>query len=102
MTTKLPNPHYSPEVAVKVSLLNFSITPVGLEEQLLGLIMANELPELERKKNELVVQNADMAKQLQDIEDKILYMLSNSKGNILDDAELIETLASSKKTSAEI
>ena len=36
MTTKLSNPHYSPEVQVKVSLLNFTITLPGLEEQLLG------------------------------------------------------------------
>jgi len=32
MTTTLPNPHYSPETSVKVTILNFSITPVGLEE----------------------------------------------------------------------
>ena len=29
ITTKLPNPHYLPEVAVKVTLLNFMITPEG-------------------------------------------------------------------------
>ena len=49
-----------------------------------------------------VVANASMKKQLKEIEDKILYMLSNSTGNILDDHELIETLASSKITSTEI
>mmetsp|Transcript_25999 Transcript_25999/g.4434 ORF Transcript_25999/g.4434 Transcript_25999/m.4434 type:complete len:121 (+) Transcript_25999:3755-4117(+) len=32
MTTTLPNPHYSPETCVKVTLLNFAITPEGLEE----------------------------------------------------------------------
>ena len=37
MTTKLPNPHYLPEVSVKVTLLNFMITPEGLEDQLLSL-----------------------------------------------------------------
>jgi dynein heavy chain len=37
MTSKLSNPHYSPEVQVKVSLLNFTITQQGLEEQLLGM-----------------------------------------------------------------
>jgi hypothetical protein len=36
LTTKLRNPHYPPEVAVKVSLLNFFVTPEGLEDQLLG------------------------------------------------------------------
>ena len=29
LTTILPNPHYKPEVAVKVTLLNFTITPTG-------------------------------------------------------------------------
>jgi dynein heavy chain, axonemal len=31
MTTKLSNPHYSPEIQVKVSLLNFTITQQGKE-----------------------------------------------------------------------
>jgi dynein heavy chain len=32
LTTTLPNPHYQPETQVKVSILNFAITPFGLEE----------------------------------------------------------------------
>eukprot|EP00736_Rhodelphis_marinus_P006943 Rmarinus@m.24609 len=102
ITTKLRNPHYSPETSVKVSLLNFTITPGGLEEQLLGITVAKERPDLEEMKNQLVVSNATMKKELKDIEDKILFLLSNSQGNILDDEELINTLAASKKTSVEI
>lgn len=102
MTTKLANPHYAPEVQVKVSLLNFTITISGLEEQLLGVVVAEELPDLAQQKANLVVQNASMNRQLYDIESEILYLLSNSKGNILDDTVLIETLAQSKKTSEEI
>ena len=102
MTTKLSNPHYSPEVQVKVSLLNFTITQPGLEEQLLGVVVGEELPELSEQKANLVVQNAAMNKQLYDIESEILYLLSNSTGNILDDTVLIETLAQSKQTSGEI
>ena len=102
MTTKLPNPHYPPEVAVKVSLVNFTITPGGLEDQMLGTFVVTELPELEERKNMLVLETARMKKSLQDIETTILHMLSVSKGNILDDKELIETLDKSKKTSATI
>ena len=58
MTTKLPNPHYAPEVCVKVSLLNFTITPAGLEDQLLGVTVVTELPEMEEKKNSLVLADA--------------------------------------------
>ena len=42
ITTKLRNPHYLPEVATKVSLLNFMITREGLEDQLLGIVVTKE------------------------------------------------------------
>ena len=32
MTSKLPNPHYPPEVCIKVTLINFTVTFEGLEE----------------------------------------------------------------------
>lgn len=102
MTTKLSNPHYAPEVCVKVSLINFAITFTGLEDQLLGVVVVEEMPEMEEKKNSLVVSNARMRKELQELEDQILFMLSNSTGNILDDHKLIETLATSKIKSQEI
>lgn len=60
MTTKLRNPHYLPEVAVKVTLLNFSITPEGLEDQLLGVVVARERPDLEEEKTRLVLQVSDV------------------------------------------
>ncbi len=55
MTTKMRNPHYSPEVSVKVSLLNFFVTSEGLEEQLLGSVVTQERPDLANLKNQLVV-----------------------------------------------
>ena len=42
ITTKLRNPHYLPELATKVTLINFMVTPVGLEEQLLSMVVAKE------------------------------------------------------------
>ncbi|CAJ1083860.1 dynein axonemal heavy chain 3 [Xyrichtys novacula] len=102
MTTGLRNPHYLPEVAVKVCLLNFMITPQGLQDQLLGLVAAKEKPELEEKKNQLILESAANNKQLKEIEDKILQVLSSSEGNILEDETAIEILSSSKVLSFEI
>ena len=102
MTTKLPSPHYPPETCVKVSLLNFTITPSGLEEQALSVVVQEEMPELAEKKSSLVVNNARMKAELVEIENKILFMLANSTGNILDDTELIETLGKAKVASEDI
>ncbi|XP_042197106.1 dynein axonemal heavy chain 3 [Callorhinchus milii] len=102
ITTRLRNPHYLPEVAVKVCLLNFMITPLGLEDQLLGIVAAKEKPELEEKKNLLILESAANKKQLKEIEDKILEVLSMSQGNILEDETAIKVLSSSKLLSEEI
>lgn len=55
-----------------------------------------ERPELEQQRSELIVRINNDKAQLKGIEDKILYLLYHSKGNILDDEELIETLNESK------
>uniref|UniRef100_A0A803TTC8 Dynein axonemal heavy chain 3 n=1 Tax=Anolis carolinensis TaxID=28377 RepID=A0A803TTC8_ANOCA len=102
ITTRLRNPHYLPEVAVKVCLLNFMITPLGLQDQLLGIVAAKEKPDLEEKKNKLIVESAANKKQLKEIEDKILEVLSKSEGNILEDETAIKVLSSSKVLSEEI
>lgn len=102
ITTKLRNPHYLPETAVKVTLLNFMITPEGLQDQLLGIVVARERPELEEEKNALIIQSADNKRQLKEIEDKILEVLSSSEGNILEDETAIKVLSSSKVLANEI
>uniref|UniRef100_A0A8C6I8T0 Dynein axonemal heavy chain 12 n=1 Tax=Mus spicilegus TaxID=10103 RepID=A0A8C6I8T0_MUSSI len=102
ITTKLRNPHYMPELATKVSLLNFMITPEGLEDQLLGIVVAKERPELEEERNALILQSAANKKQLKDIETKILETLSSSEGNILEDESAIKVLDSAKIMSNEI
>lgn len=38
---------------MKVSLLNFAITFSGLEDQLLGVVVVEEMPEMQEKKNSL-------------------------------------------------
>lgn len=79
ITSKLRNPHYLPEVSVKVTLINFMITPLGLQDQLLSIVAAKEKPELEEAKNQLIIESAANKKQLKHIEDKILEVLSSSQ-----------------------
>ena len=47
MTSRLPNPHYTPEVSTKVVLVNFNVKESGLEEQCLGIVVKSEQPTIE-------------------------------------------------------
>ncbi|KAK1336499.1 hypothetical protein QTO34_002528 [Cnephaeus nilssonii] len=100
ITTKLRNPHYLPETSV--TLLNFMITSEGMQDQLLGIVVARERPDLEEEKQALILQGAENKRQLKEIEDKILEVLSSSEGNILEDETAIKILSSSKALANEI
>lgn len=102
ITTKIPNPHYLPEISIKTTLINFTVTTQGLEEQLLADVVKKEQPKIEKRKTELMIAMAKDQKSLKQAEDTILSSLTDSKGNILDDPEIIETLKSSKTLSNEI
>jgi dynein heavy chain len=54
-TTNLQNPHYLPEIFIRVSVINFTVTSEGLQEQLLGDVVKKEMPEVEMVRKELVV-----------------------------------------------
>lgn len=103
LTTKNPNPNYLPDVFIKVTVINFTVTIEGLEDQLLGDVVKNERPEIESARDENIVKMAGYRRELKQIEDKILKGLSEStEDSILDDEDLIITLENSKVTSAEI
>ncbi|CAK9798694.1 Dynein axonemal heavy chain 7 [Anthophora quadrimaculata] len=102
MTTKLRNPHYLPEVFNKVTLINFALTIGALEDQLLGIVVAKERPDLQEKREYFIVQSAANKKALKQVEDNILKTLSVAGASILEDEEAIEILDSSKILSTDI
>ena len=52
------------------------ITPEALENQLLNLVAAIEEPALEKRRNQLITEGAYCKRQVKEIEDKILEILS--------------------------
>ena len=102
ITTRLGNPHYTPEISTKATIINFAVKQKGLEEQLLGTLVAKERFDLQTQKSELVLKLAEGRGQIVDLEDELLRLLSEVKGSLLDDADLLITLERSKVTSEEV
>lgn len=71
------------------------ITYEGLNDQLLGILVKKERPDLEKEKERLIIESANNKKQLAEIEDKILQVLQGNK-NILTDETAINILTASK------
>ncbi|OXB72391.1 UNVERIFIED_CONTAM: hypothetical protein H355_012863 [Colinus virginianus] len=103
LQTKLANPHYKPEIAAQCTIVNFTVTPEGLEEQILALIVNAEQPELENTKRELVHKQNEFKVTLAQLEDALLVQLSNADpSTILSNTELVEGLEVNKRTATEI
>ncbi|OHT13633.1 Dynein heavy chain family protein [Tritrichomonas foetus] len=102
ISTKYPNPHYSPEVCSQMTLINFTTTQDGLSDLLINNLLEVEKSDLEKMRVSLMEAKAENMKKLKDIEDEILQIVSNASGDILDDDTAIETLQRAQATSADI
>lgn len=100
--TKLANPHYKPEMQAQTTLINFTVTRDGLEDQLLAEVVKAERPDLEDLKAELTKQQNDFKIMLKKLEDDLLSRLSSAGENILGDTALVENLETTKSTASEI
>ena len=98
LTTKLPRPRFSPETYAKTSVIDFTVTFGGLEAQLLARTVSIERKELEEQRKKLLKDVNDNKKKALDLEESLLKRLSSTKGNLLDDDELVGVLQETKKT----
>ncbi|EAY21612.1 Dynein heavy chain family protein [Trichomonas vaginalis G3] len=102
ISTKYPNPHYSPEVCSQVSLINFTTTQFGLTDLLLNNLIEVERSDLDEKRVKIMEASAANTKKLKEIENEILNIVSNAGSDILDDDNAIKTLQKAQATSKDI
>lgn len=103
ITTRFSNPHYTPEVSTKVTVVNFQVKQDGLEDQCLEIVVRSEQPEVEAKRGEQVQKIEEYTQKKIDLEDEILQLLQDVKPElILEDVKLIDTLNVAKETSNEV
>jgi len=91
-----------PEMQAQTTLINFTVTRDGLEEQLLAAVVAKERPDLEKLKANLTHQQNEFKITLKSLEDSLLARLSTAEGNFLGDYDLVENLETTKRTAMEI
>ena len=65
MQSRLPNPHYIPEIQAQTTLVNFTVTEKGLEDQLLATVVGCERPDLLEEQSDLTKQQNDFTIKLQ-------------------------------------
>ena len=102
MTSRLANPHFSPELAAKTTIIDFTVTQDGLEQQLLGRVISKEQKSLEEQLSQLLEDVTNNMKNLKTLDKQLLDRLSTSQGSLLDDVELIEVLANIKTKAREV
>ena len=100
--TKLANPHFKPELQAQTTLINFTVTRTGLEDQILAEIVKADRPDLESQKSELTRQLNEYKILLKSLEDNLLQKLNTAGDDIINDIDLINNLEHTKKTAAEV
>ena len=68
LTSKIANPHYGPDVFGKVMIINYSVPLQGLEDQLLGIVVQEERPDLQEAKARLIVEGAENKRKLKGVD----------------------------------
>ena len=102
ITTKLPNPSYSPEISARCAIIDFTVTMKGLEDQLLGRVIRMEKSDLETERIKLCEEVLENKATMKELEDSLLAKLNSVQGSLVDDEELIDVLQDTKTTATEV
>ena len=102
LTTKNPAVKLTPDICSRVTLVNFTVTPAGLQSQSLTKILKNESPEVESQRNDILKLQGEQNVKLRGLEEQMLREISAVEGSILDDDRVVEGMERLMKEGAEV
>jgi dynein heavy chain len=99
MTSKLPNPTYTPEIMGKTSVINYTVNMSGLTDQLLSVVVRHVDEKQDDLRNDLIKETSRDLSELARLQAKILSELvkEGSKTSATDDSGPIHTLQGNKE-----
>ena len=100
--TRLPKPHFSPELQAMTTVVDFAVTRLGLEDQLLGIVIGQEQKALQDQLQEVLQECNNNRRTLDQLDAELLDRLSSGSGNLLDDTELVGVLNETKKKANDV
>ncbi|KAI8967648.1 dynein heavy chain [Mycotypha africana] len=102
LSTRDPSVNFAPDICSRVTFVNFTVTRGSLQSQCLNKVLKAERPDVDQKRTDLIKLQGEFQLKLRHLEKSLLQALNESKGNILDDDKVIDTLETLKKEAAEV
>ncbi|TPX36351.1 hypothetical protein SmJEL517_g01576 [Synchytrium microbalum] len=102
LSTRDPSAIFSPDICSRVTFVNFTVTRGSLQSQCLHEVLKSEQPDTDKKRSDLVKLQGEFQLRLRHLEKSLLQALSESKGNILDDDNVMVTLETLKQEAADV
>lgn len=102
LSTRDPSAMFPPDVCSRTTFVNFTVTQSSLQTQSLNDVLKFERPDVDQRRSNLVKMQGEFNTHLRGLEKQLLQALNKSRGNILDDDVVIETLETLKQEAGEI
>lgn len=102
LSTRDPSVSFPPDICSRVTFVNFTVTRSSLQSQCLNKVLKAERPDVDQRRTDLIKLQGEFQLKLRHLEKSLLQALNESKGNILDDDKVIETLETLKKEAADV
>ncbi|KAK5998324.1 Dynein heavy chain [Cladobotryum mycophilum] len=102
LSTRDPSATFAPDICSRTTFVNFTVTQSSLQTQSLNDVLKSERPDVDERRSNLIKLQGEFKVHLRQLEKQLLQALNESRGNILDDDKVIETLEKLKTEAAEI